>query len=73
MYCEAAEGGGGTFRTFVINNDSFHFQVGLSRQRLVVMALLLGSDYNPGGVAGIGRDGVAKLFSLWGAPNKQVG
>jgi len=46
-------------------------EVGLSRQRLVVMALLLGSDYNPGGVAGIGRDGVAKLFSLWGAPNKQ--
>ena len=25
-----------------------------------------------GGVAGVGRDGVAKLFALWGAPNKQV-
>ena len=25
-------------------------ELGLSRQRLVVMALLLGSDYNPGGV-----------------------
>jgi len=48
-------------------------ELGLSRQRLVVMALLLGSDYNPGGVAGVGRDGVAKLFALWGAPNKQVG
>ena len=48
-------------------------ELGLSRQRLVVMGLLLGSDYNPGGVAGVGRDGVAKLFGLWGAPNKQVG
>ena len=73
MYREAAEGGGGTSRTFGINNAYFLFQVGLSRQRLVVMALLLGSDYNPGGVAGIGRDGGAKLFSLWGAPDKQVG
>ena len=25
-------------------------ELGLSRQRLVVMALLLGSDYNPGGI-----------------------
>ena len=48
-------------------------ELGLSRQRLVVMGLLLGSDYNPGGVAGVGRDGVAKLFGLWGAPNKQGG
>jgi flap endonuclease GEN len=45
-------------------------ELGLSRERLVVMALLLGSDYNPGGVAGVGREGVVRLFAAWGAPAK---
>ena len=43
-------------------------EVGLSRQRMVVMALLLGCDYNLGGVAGVGREAVSKLFSVWGKP-----
>ena len=30
------------------------------------MALLLGCDYNLGGVAGVGREAVSKLFSVWG-------
>ena len=41
-------------------------EVGLSRQRMVIMALLLGCDYNLGGVAGVGREGVTKMFSVWG-------
>ena len=43
-------------------------EVGLSRQRMVIMALLLGCDYNLGGVNGVGREGVIKLFSVWGEP-----
>ena len=45
-------------------------EVGLSRQRMVVMALLLGCDYNLGGVAGVGREAVTKLFSVWGEPGR---
>ena len=41
-------------------------EVGLSRQRMVIMALLLGCDYNLGGVQGVGREAVTKLFSVWG-------
>ena len=45
-----------------------YFKVGLSRQRMVIMALLLGCDYNLGGVNGVGREAVIKLFSVWGEP-----
>jgi len=45
-------------------------EVSLSRQRMVIMALMLGCDYNPGGVCGVGREAVVKMFSLWGPPNK---
>ena len=41
-------------------------EVGLSRHRMVIMALLLGCDYNLGGVQGVGREAVTKLFSVWG-------
>merc|ERR1719376_993724 len=34
------------------------------------MALLLGCDYNQGGVAGVGREALLRLFSFWGAPGK---
>jgi len=43
-------------------------EVGLSRQRMVIMALLLGCDYNLGGVAGVGREALLRLFTLWGQP-----
>ena len=46
-------------------------ELGLSRQRLVVMALVLGSDFNPGGVAGVGREALVRLFGLWGAPGRE--
>ena len=45
-------------------------EVFLTRQRMVIMALLLGCDYNQGGVAGVGREALLRLFSLWGAPSK---
>ena len=45
-------------------------EVGLSRQRMVIMALLLGCDYNLGGVAGVGREAVSRLFSVWGEPGR---
>merc|ERR1719450_676815 len=32
------------------------------------MALLLGCDYNLGGVAGVGREAVLRLFQVWGRP-----
>ena len=46
-------------------------ELGLSRQRLVVMALVCGSDFNPGGVAGVGREALVRLFGLWGAPGRE--
>jgi len=48
--------------------DRLEAEVGLSRERMVVMALLLGCDYNLGGVAGVGREAVLKLFQVWGPP-----
>jgi len=32
--------------------------------------VLLGSDFNPGGVPGVGREAVAKMFSTWGPPRR---
>eukprot|EP00092_Neocalanus_flemingeri_P006591 GFUD01007106.1.p1 GENE.GFUD01007106.1~~GFUD01007106.1.p1 ORF type:complete len:751 (-),score=215.74 GFUD01007106.1:6-2258(-) len=45
-------------------------EVELSRQRMVIMALILGCDYNPGGVCGVGREALVKLFTLWGPPGR---
>jgi len=45
-------------------------ELGLSRERMVGMAVLLGSDFNPGGVAGVGREAVVKMFGMWGPPRK---
>ena len=46
-------------------------EVGLSRQRMVIMALLLGCDYNLGGVQGVGREAVTKLFTVWGKERQE--
>ena len=40
-------------------------EVSLSRQRMVVRALLFGCGYNLGGVAGVGLPAVTRLFSVW--------
>ena len=40
------------------------------RERIVIMSLLLGCDYAPGGVSGVGKDNLTKLFNLWGQPVK---
>jgi len=45
-------------------------EVALSRQRMVIMGVILGCDYNPGGVCGVGREALVKLFSMWGPPGK---
>jgi len=45
-------------------------EVGLSRERIVVMALLLGCDYTPGGVTGVGKENIIRLFQHWGSPEK---
>ena len=42
-------------------------EVGLSRERMVVMAIVLGCDYSPG-VAGLGREALVRLFASWGLP-----
>jgi len=39
--------------------------LGLSRDRMVVMAVLLGCDFIPAGVGGIGKETVMLLFSKW--------
>ena len=39
--------------------------LGLSRDRMVVMAILLGCDFIPAGIGGIGKETVMQLFSKW--------
>ena len=39
--------------------------LGLSRDRMVVMAVLLGCDFIPAGVGGIGKETVMLIFSKW--------
>ena len=41
----------------------------LSREKLVAMATLLGCDYVPRGVPGVGRETVIKLMANWGTTN----
>ena len=41
-------------------------ELGLTRQALVGAALLLGCDYLPGGVHGVGLERVVKLMSTLG-------
>jgi len=43
-------------------------EVGLSRQRMVLMGLILGCDYNLGGVHGVGREALLRLFEMWNPP-----
>lgn len=55
--------------------------LGMSRDNLIAMALLLGCDYLPDGIPGVGRETVVKLlkenrgvnflqhFSEWKSPN----
>jgi len=57
-----------SFSVSQYTSSKLRTDVGLSRQRMVIMALLLGCDYNLGGVAGVGREAVTKLFSVWGVP-----
>ena len=42
--------------------DDVEQVLGLSREKLVAMALLLGCDYMPQGVPGVGRDLAGKLM-----------
>ena len=37
----------------------------LDRNRLVAMAILLGCDFCPAGVAGIGKESILQLFEMW--------
>eukprot|EP00088_Acartia_fossae_P022092 TRINITY_DN2337_c0_g1_i18.p1 TRINITY_DN2337_c0_g1~~TRINITY_DN2337_c0_g1_i18.p1 ORF type:complete len:762 (-),score=172.59 TRINITY_DN2337_c0_g1_i18:137-2422(-) len=52
------------------SNKRLRKEIGISRERIVIMSLLLGCDYAPGGVSGVGKDNLTKLFNLWGQPVK---
>ena len=45
-------------------------EIGISRERIVIMSLILGCDYSPGGVYGVGKENLIKLFQLWGHPSR---
>jgi len=45
-------------------------EIGISRERIVIMSLILGCDYSPGGVYGVGKENLIKLFQLWGQPSR---
>ena len=51
--------------------DRIEKELNVSRERMVIMALILGCDYNPGGVSGVGREAVIKLFNHWGLPSSK--
>jgi len=45
----------------LIDSDKLFKQLGVSREHMIVIAIMLGTDYNPGGVRGIGAKTALKL------------
>ena len=47
------------------NIDKIQDDLGLDRNRFVLMAVLLGCDFFPTGVSGVGKETVLQLFRAW--------
>lgn len=50
----------------VIELDSMLSNLGLNRDQLIIIGILIGTDYNPGGVKGIGPKNALKLVKEYG-------
>ena len=64
------------YRNFTIDAKYPHIDVyrmstitsklGLTREKLIVMAIMCGCDYLPGGVDGVGKAAALALMQQWG-------
>ena len=50
----------------MIELDSMLSNLGLNRDQLIIIGILIGTDYNPGGVKGIGPKNALKLVKEYG-------
>jgi len=56
----------------VIELESLLKELGITREQLIVIAILLGTDYNPGGVRGYGPKTALNLVKSLGDPKKAL-
>ena len=56
----------------VINSIIMLRELGITREQLIDIAIFLGTDYNPGGVKGIGPKTALKLIKSYGSFDKAV-
>jgi len=56
-----------SFSVSKYSNKRLRKELGISRERVVIMSVMLGCDY-AAGVTGVGKDNLVKLFQLWGDP-----
>lgn len=59
----STSGNGATVEKYEIDKFSESFK--LDRHRLIVMAIMLGCDFVPSGVPGVGKESVIQLFESW--------
>jgi flap endonuclease-1 len=56
-----------TFKPQIINLAETLNNVGIDQNQLIVLAILIGTDYNPGGIKGIGPKNALKLVKKYGS------
>ncbi|XP_040565293.1 flap endonuclease GEN [Lepeophtheirus salmonis] len=57
--------GGKSFSVERYDSKKIERLLGLSRDRMLMLSILLGCDYFPSGVPGVGKETVMNLFNLW--------
>ena len=62
-FCISSSGNGASVEKYTI--DKIKHSYNLNRDRLIIMALLLGCDFCPNGIPGIGKESIVQLLEEW--------